>query len=227
MIAKYLLFSLLWMLTGNPIVAIILVLVLYYVIDRRYFGMLPSVVKPFRQQMRTSNLKRVLNANPHDMPAQYELAQLYIERRKFADALTLLEALPGSMQDTADVLYDTGLCYMALGRIEMGEQRVLDALRMDGRLRYGEPYLKLATAVAASHPKRAMEYLREFQTLNFSSCEGYYRMGELHKKFGNTSAAVQAWEQCIQTYRVLPKFRKRVERHWVSLARIKLLTGGR
>lgn len=221
--SKFLLFYVVFMLTGNPILAILLLVLIFYTLDRRYVGLFPSVTKPFRRWMRISHLQRQLSINPHDNPSKYDLAQALIERHQFQSALKLLENLPATMRETADVQYDMGLCYLSLGKVNDGEVLVLRALSMDARLRYGEPYLKLATAMAPIAPERALQFLKEFQTHNLSSCESYYRMAKLYKHFGNTEAANEAWKQCLQTYRVLPKFRKRVERRWALLARIRHL----
>lgn len=220
---KFFLIFLLWRLTGNPILAIVVILVIYYFIDRRYIGLLPSVVKPFRRQRQISNLRRSIAGNPHDMPSRFNLAQAYIERRQFQRALELLRQLSPTMQETADVKYHIGLCQLATNHLTDGEKLVLEALAMDRRLRYGEPYLKLATAVAPTNPNKALEYIREFQSLNYSSCESDYKMGLLYKELGDAATAKSAWRKCVETYRTLPKFRKRVERRWALAARRKLV----
>lgn len=221
MAGKFLFFYLALMLTGNPIVAIILVLVIYYIIDRRYIGLFPSVIRPFRQAMRISNLEKQLALNPHDMPARYDLAQAYMERHRYQKSLNLLEGLPPSMKESPEGMYDMGACELSLGQLETGEKRILAAMANKPDLRYGEPYLKLATAMATVNPERALFYLTEFQSKNFSSCESYYRLALLQKQFGRHKEAKQALLQCLEIYRSLPRFRKRVERRWAVLARFR------
>lgn len=219
---KLFLFILIWRLTGSPILAIIVVLVILYFIDRRYIGLLPSILKPFRRLMRISNLRKQLDQNPHDMPAKFNLAQAYIERKQYQKAYEHLTHLSPTMQESADVLYHIGLCQLSLGRVDEGEGTVLQSLTQDHRLRYGEPYLKLAAAVATKNPTKALDYIKTFQSLNVSSCESYYRMALLYKQFGDTQAAKAACKDCLDTYRMLPKFRKRVERRWALLARLRI-----
>lgn len=223
MAGKFLFFYLALMLTGNPIVAIILVLVIYYIIDRRFIGLFPSIIRPFQQVIRISNLEKQLALNPHDMPARYDLAQAYMERHRYGKALHLLEGLPPSMKESPDVMYDLGACELALGQLEIGEKRILQAMASKPDLRYGEPYLKLATAMAAVNPKQALLYLTEFQSKNFSSCESYYRLALLQKQFGHHTEARRALQQCLEIYRTLPRFRRRPERRWALLARLKQL----
>lgn len=131
------------------------------------------------------------------------------------------------MQDSADIVYLTGLCQLHLGDKATGESLIVKALEMDKRLRYGEPYLKLAAGIADTHPDRAVEYLNAFQQQNVSSCESYYRMGQLHQYFGNSAAARDAWRECLDTYRTLPRFRKRKDRRWAILAFFRSTFGRR
>lgn len=219
---KFFLFSFIWMLTGNPIIAIVAILVIYYLIDRRYVGLFPSVVKPFKQMSRIAALRRLLSMNPHDSSARYELAHLHLERHQFKKALTLLEALSDSMQDEPYVLADTGVCHLALGHLDLGEELVVKSLSLDPNVQYGEPYLRLAAALAPVRPTKALSYLSEFQTRNASSCESFYRLGSLQKRLGHAKDAKYSWEQCLQTYRTLPRFRKRKERRWALLSFIRL-----
>lgn len=219
---KFFLFSLLWTLTGNPILAIILIIIIYYAIDRRYIGLLPSIFKPFKTLSRISNLRRILTLNPHDMSTRYELAHLYLERRQFKTSLALLEDLSISMQSEPYVIADLGICNLALGRLEIGEEMVVRAMSLDKNTQYGEPYLRLATALASVDATKALGYLSRFQSQNSSSCESFYRLGVLHKQLGDDTKAKEAFRQCRQTFRMLPRFRKRKERRWVILALFKL-----
>ncbi|QQE80133.1 lipopolysaccharide assembly protein LapB [Alicyclobacillus sp. SO9] len=212
------LFGLLRFITGNTWISIILIVIIYYFIDRRYIGLFPSVIKPFRRLMRTSNLRRQIAMNPHDMPAKYDLARTYMEKRQYRGALRLLEDLSDTMKESEDVVYDTGVCYLALGNLEKGEQLVLRSLEKNKQLRYGEPYLKLAVAYSSSDPDKALRFVQEVQSYNFSSCESYYRMAQLHRHFGRKQEARDALRQCLDTYRVLPRFRRRTERRWAVLA---------
>lgn len=208
-------------LSGHPIIAIIIIALIYYVIDRRYIGLLPNITKPFRRQARISYLKKQLNLNPHDMSARYDLATAYIERRQFALALGLLEALAPSMKDTADVRYDMGVCQLALGDLDSGEQQITQALKVNPGLRYGEPYIRLASAFVAHDATKALTYVHEANKYNYSSCEAYYRLGQVYQQLGNSASARDAFRQCLATYRTLPKFRKRLERKWMLRARFK------
>ncbi|KPV42743.1 tetratricopeptide repeat protein [Alicyclobacillus ferrooxydans] len=224
---KLLVFYLILRITGNPFLAIIVILAIYYFVDRRYIGLLPSIAKPFQRQRRMSYLRRQVQLNPHDTPAKHDLAEAYIEVHKYQTALSLLESLPKQMQGSAEILYLTGLCHLNLEDKERGESLIIQSLEIDKRLNYGEPYLRLAAGVANTHPDRAVAYLNAFQQQNVSSCESYYRMGKLQQLLGNSRGAQEAWRECLDTYRMLPRFRKRRDRRWAIFALFRVTFGGR
>ncbi|MGG1652916.1 hypothetical protein [Paenibacillus sp. NRS-1780] len=45
MIGKFLIFSLLWCLLGNPFLALLVLLILIYILDRSFVGVLPSLFR--------------------------------------------------------------------------------------------------------------------------------------------------------------------------------------
>lgn len=218
---KFFLLYLIVRLSGHPLVAIIVIAIIYYIIDRRYIGLLPNIMKPFRRHSRMSNLKKQLSLNPHDMSARYDLATLYMERQQFDRALKLLEELSPSMKDSADVLYDIGFCHLSLGDLEKGERFITQALELNKGLRHGEPYIRLASAFAQRDAAKALTYVQEASRYNFSSCEAYFRLGQVFTQLGDSVSARAAFQQCVDTYRALPKFRKRYERKWAVRARFK------
>ncbi|MCL6441955.1 MAG: tetratricopeptide repeat protein [Alicyclobacillus sp.] len=222
---KLLLFYALWRLTAHPVLFFVVVLfVVLYFVDLRYIGLLPSIAKPFRRMSRVSQLRRQLQVNPHDAPAKYDLAQTYMEARRYREALVLLRDLPPSMQTTPDVQYDTGVCQLRTGNLEVGKSAILSALAAQPRLRYGKPYLQLAAVLADAQPAEAMAYLDQFRQQNASSCEGEYRAAMLHLRLGHKDSAKEALHRCLDTFRALPRFRKRGERRWAIRARLKLFT---
>jgi tetratricopeptide (TPR) repeat protein len=226
MFIKFMLFYLLWRITGSPILAILVLLVIFYFVERRYIGLLPSVTKPIKRRMQVAELQKQLQVNPHDMPARLELAQIKMEGKQYQQALHLLGEISASMQAEAEVECDKGICYLALGRLEEGEELTRASLAKNESIRYGEPWLRLATAFISANPTKALAYLEEFQRRNFSSCESWYQMAILQTHFGDKGASRKALAECLRTYRSLPRFRKRKERRWATLARFRILFGG-
>ena len=214
---KLFLFSILWWLTGNPFVAVIVLLIVLYALDRRFVGIFPSITRPIRQSRTLSRIRRELELQPHNTSAKHEAARLLIEKRRFAEALRYLEQIRPVI-DSADVEYETGYCLMKLGRLEEGERLILRSLEMNPRVKYGEPYLRLGELFAATNPEKAIRYLEQFRQLYSSSCEGHYRLGVLYGKLGRAAEAKRAFQETIHLYRGLPKYKRRSERRWALLA---------
>ncbi|CAH0121532.1 hypothetical protein PAE9249_04063 [Paenibacillus sp. CECT 9249] len=221
MLSKFFIFSILLYITRNPLLAILLLLVILYFLDRRYVGLSPSLMKPFKLANRISKLRTELRNNPHHASSKFELARCLIERKNYREALEWMKQLEGPMEDSADLHAEMGLCYLKLGDLEQGERYMEKALTLNPRVRYGEPYLRLGEAYAPADPEKAIRMLESFRQMQSSSCEAYYRLGLLYAGMGRQEEAKAAFRETLEIYRSLPKYNKRKERRWALLARFK------
>ncbi|WP_028547951.1 tetratricopeptide repeat protein [Paenibacillus sp. UNC451MF] len=219
--SKLLLFVALTWLTGSPIIALIVLLIIFYALERRFIGLTPSIFKPIQRARRLSKLRQELRMNPHQTSAKLDVARLLIERNQYREAAELLEQIRAVMEDSADVRAELGVCKLKLGHLEEGEKLLLEAIEMNPRVKYGEPYLRLAEAWADREPGKAIHYLETFGSVNSSSCEAYYRLGQLYTRLGQKEEARRAYRETVELYRGLPKYRRRFERRWAMLARLK------
>lgn len=216
----FLFFALTWLL-GNPIVAIIVLLLILYALDRRFVGISPSLLKPLKRNSRIRKLKGIIAASPNDVSAKVELARLLIDRKKYSEALRLLEPLQTVLDDSAEYWDDLGQALAATGRRAEGETAMLRALKLNPKVKYGAPYLRLATMSVTDNQEKALAYLRSFQDIHSSSCEAYYRLAEVYSRMGRKADAKSAAEEGLRVYRSLPKYRKRAERGWALRLLIK------
>ncbi|MDQ0874029.1 tetratricopeptide (TPR) repeat protein [Paenibacillus sp. V4I3] len=221
MLIKLLVFGLLWRLVGNPFLALLILLVILYVLDRRFVGLTPNIFKPFQLSRRASRLRSDLHANPHNTSAKLELARILIERKKFSEALPYLEQTLSIMEESADVHYEIGLCLLKLGDLIKGESYMLKAVELNPRVKFGEAYLRLGEALAPSSPKRAAEFIEQFRDLHSSSVEAYYRLGQLYQQLGRAEDAKRAYREALDIHRGLPRYSRRQQRRWALLARFK------
>ncbi|MCR8643827.1 hypothetical protein NV379_14320 [Paenibacillus sp. N1-5-1-14] len=219
--AKFAIFGLLWYLLGNPFLAIIVLLILVYVLDRSFFGFMPSILKPLKASSRIRKLRDELRSNPHYTSGKIELARLLIGKKKYEEARQLLVESKGRMEDSADIHADLGLCLIKLGSLQEGEAMITRAFELNPRVQYGEPYLRLAEAYADTDAQKAKQFLDLFRDMNSSSCEAYYVLGQLYKQMGQEEKAKQAFREVSMLYRGLPKYSKRQQRKWVILAKMK------
>lgn len=217
----FFLFSLLWWLLGNPFLALIVLIVILYALERRFIGLTPNLFRPFRRRSAISRMRRQLQLNPHDVSAKQELARLLIEGNKFGEARDILLGIEAQMEHSAEYWSDLGLCELALGRTEEGERAMRRALDISPRVKYGLPYLRLGEAYAKSDPDRALAFLKQFQEIQSSSCEAYYRLGGIYASMGRTAEARDSYRECLAIYRTLPRYMRRRERKWATLSRLR------
>lgn len=216
-----LLYGLLWMILGNPIIAIIVLLIILYAVDRRFVGMFPNVFRPWQLKRRLRKALRDVRERPFDVSAKQECARLYMEKKRWKEAARLLEEMLPNMDHSAEVHCDLGISLLQLGDVKTGEEHIRKALKINPRVRYGEPYLRLAEAYIGKDLKRAVEWLEHFREANTSSCESHYRLGRLYGALDRNREAKDAYEEAVEVYRSLPKYKRRTERRWALLAWVR------
>lgn len=168
---KFIIFGMLFYIFGNPFIAIIVLLLIVYVLDRRFVGVFPSITRPIQRARQISKLRKNIAASPSDVSSRHELARLLIERRKYGEALKLLESISESLQDSAEYWDDIGTARLKTGNTAQGEADILQALDINPRVKYGRPYLRLADAFRTADSAKALDYLQKFHTMHSSSSE--------------------------------------------------------
>jgi tetratricopeptide (TPR) repeat protein len=211
---KFLIFGLLWRIVGNPFLAVLIFLIILYFLDRRYVGVMPSFMKPLKRMRNISRLRQQLAMSPNEVSSKLDLARLLIERKRYSEAHSLLLELERPYEQSAEYWEALGTTELHLGQTEEGERHILQALDINPRVKYGRPYLTLAGAFKDSHRDKALAYVQQFQEIHSSSSEAYYLLGSVYRSLGRTADAKQAYEQSLNVYRSLPKYKKRQERRW-------------
>lgn len=219
--AKIFLFGLLFWLIGNPFVALLVLMVIIYLLDRRYIGILPNLLRPFQLSRRLRRVRQELSLSPYNASLKFETARIFLVKRRYAEAMVLLDELTQVMNDSAEVWYEAGRCRLKLGDLGLGESHILHAMQLNPRVRYGEPYLRLGEAYAEVDQSKALQYLRQFQDIHSSSCEAYYRLGLVLEMMNRKEEAKQAYQEAVAIYRSLPKYKRKSERRWAWRARRK------
>ncbi|MGZ0050569.1 tetratricopeptide repeat protein [Brevibacillus gelatini] len=216
---KLFLFSALWWLIGNPFIAMFVVLLVLYFLDRYFVRLLPDITKPYRRWRRLGALRSQLRLNPHDTPAKLEAARLHMEKRQYAEALSYLEGITAAMQDSPEYLCDKGICLLKTGRMEEGLELIGQALELNPRVRYGEPHLIVGEEYAKRQQReKALEYLEELAKMNMSSCEVYFKLGVVYDELQQKEKAKASFREATEVYRGLPAYKRRTERRWALLS---------
>ncbi|GAB6926048.1 hypothetical protein JCM10914A_00310 [Paenibacillus sp. JCM 10914] len=211
---KLLILGLLFYIIGNPLIAIVVLLLILYFLDRRFVGVFPSLSKPIKRARNISKLRAQIAASPSDVSSRHELARLLIERRKYTEALKILESISNHYQDSAEYWDDVGTARLRTGNLVQGEADILHALKLNSRVKYGRPYLRLADALSDSDREKALRYLEQFHSSHSSSSEAYYLLGYTYQLVGKPENAKTSYKESIDVYRSLPKYKKRQERKW-------------
>lgn len=211
---KILGFLLLYRLVGNPFLALIVLLVILYFLDRRYVGIFPSITRPFRRSRQISRLRTTISLNPNDVSAKFELARLLVERNRYNESKDLLLQITDRYEQSAEYWVELGYVNLKLGLMPEGEAQMLQGLEINRRARYGQPYLQLAETFRDVDQDKALYYVSQFQEIQSSSSEAYYLAGSMYKALGRNEDAKRAFEESTAIYRSLPKYKKRQERGW-------------
>ena len=212
---KLLVFGVLTWMTGNPILALVIVLVVStagygYVSDRLF-----RIPRAVNRWISIRELDRTVATNPHDATAQADLGRLLVEAGQPARALSHLEAARARAPEVAETAYYLGAARLRLGDATAGRPLIEEALARDPRLGYGEPHLRLADYyLDHDRPAEALPHLERFHELHASSVEGQYKRARAYLATGRTDLARAALEEAVRAYRGAPRFKRREERLW-------------
>jgi tetratricopeptide (TPR) repeat protein len=215
------LYFLLSMLTGNPILAIVLVLIIYFFIDRYYLRFLPDFSRMFRANREIRSNLRDIQINPQNARAAYALGVLYFERKKYKEAIKYLEHPRLKNDNTPGYLSYLGMTEMELGRNEEGKSNIQKALETDPRAGYGLPYIYLIkNAMNEKSPDRNTINTLEQKVGRFANTENLYRLGMMYKKSGDRGKANEFFSKALTEYSYCPRGISRLHRKWAILSRI-------
>ncbi|MEK5254264.1 tetratricopeptide repeat protein [Paenibacillus sp. FSL F4-0125] len=205
---------LLFRLVGNPFLAIFILLLILYFLDRRYVGIFPSITKPFKRMRQISKLRTTISLNPNDVSSKFDLARSLAERKKYRESKDLLLQIEDRYEQSAEYWVELGHVNLKLGALEEGEAQMLRGLEINSKARYGQPYLWLAETFRHTDHDKALRYVTQYQEIQSSSSEAYYLAGSMYKALGRSEDAKRAFEESTAVYRSLPKYKKRQERGW-------------
>lgn len=198
---------LLFRLVGNPFLAIFILLLILYFLDRRYVGIFPSITKPFKRMRQISKLRTTISLNPNDVSSKFDLARSLTERKKYREAKDLLLQIEDRYEQSAEYWVELGHVNLKLGALEEGEAQMLRGLEINRKARYGQPYLWLAETFRHTNHDKALHYVTQYQEIQSSSSEAYYLAGSMYKALGRSEDAKRAFEESTAVYRSLPKYK--------------------
>jgi tetratricopeptide (TPR) repeat protein len=194
-----------------------------------FFVLRPFIPDPFvlaRTFRRIRTLDAQIAANPANVTARRDLAEIWLTRLRPRRALALLDearararAHEGSSAQSAsadaELLYLTGVARVRSGDIEGALEPLVQAVDLDPRVRFGEPYLVAAEALTALRRfEEAEDALDRYVSSNSSSLQGYVRLAEVRKARGDRQGARRALSEALDTWAQIPAYRRRKELGW-------------
>lgn len=211
---------LLTMLTGNPILSLLILLVVWWALDRFTLGILPDPVRIFGRLSRIRRLRRVLRENPHDLRARVELADLLIARRRHRDAAEILRYNVEKDDQEARTYYLLGIALMGSGQTDRGAAALEEARLLDPKLGSGAIDLELGRGhLAAGRYEEAKAALERFVAQRSGTIEGNVLLARARDGLGDDAGATAARQAAWQDYVSSPRFVRRRERWWAWRAK--------
>lgn len=213
MLSKLLLFYVLTWLTGSPLAAVGVLLVLWWLGDRATFKLLPDPVRPLARLRRRGALQATLRVNPHDRRARFELAELLLEARRPARAVEVLRPNVEAGDEDVRTAFVMGAALGRSGHPEAAERALEVARAAEPRFRAGEIDLELGRQrLARGDLAGAAEALERLLAERPGTVEGRLWLARARERAGDRAAGRRLRDEAWREYASLPRFHRRHER---------------
>jgi tetratricopeptide (TPR) repeat protein len=185
----------------------LLVGVLVFLALRR---LIPDPGALFRALSRSGALRTQVELNPANVTARRDLAQIYLDVLRPGAALKLVEQALARTPNEPELLYLAGLALHRVGRHEEALPKLVRAVELDPRVRFGQPYLVAGDALfALGRYEQAVDAYDRYLETNSSDVAGHLRAARAHGRLGDHAAARAAVDEARSTWRSLPQGMKR------------------
>lgn len=213
--STWLLWSLISIVTGNPLLAAGIVLVLWFLGDRATFRVLPDFGRWFRRSGRAAQLRRELDMNPHDRRARFALAEVHLDAGRPRQAIPLLRSNVEAGDRDVFTLAALGTALARAGLHEEAERLLAEARRLDPEFRMGELDLVLGRMrLTLGDAAGAREPLARLVSTRPGTVEGRYHLARALDRLGDPAGAARLRDEAWHEYAQMPRFRRREERPW-------------
>jgi tetratricopeptide (TPR) repeat protein len=212
-------FSILWMLTGSPVSAALILLFAYAVMDWYTFGFLRGVARAVADFRRGRRLRLVLLHNPHDRKARADLGDILLSQRRYARAIEVVKPIADEAPHDLNALYMLGVACLASGRIEQGELFLTEVHQARPDFRDGAPLLELGRSRVRRRAAAAAGPLQMFLQEHPHHVEARYWLSRAHALGGDASAAATERARCWREYETELPYQQRADRIWAWRAR--------
>lgn len=216
------LFALLSLLTGNPLLALVILLIIFFFAENRFIGILPDFFGFWRKANRTRQLNREIRVNPYDAEAHLELGETYFRKGKYQLAFSSLEKASTKMQGHPLFHFYRGAACYHLGKTEEGRKEIEKAIEINPKVSFGEPYMYLVQPyLMEKKPGPEIDSLFN-QLLHHGTPRTFYEAGKLFLGAGDKRRARLLFRETIDNYEACRGSMRRLYRKWAILAKMNL-----
>jgi tetratricopeptide (TPR) repeat protein len=216
------LFMLLSILTGNPLLALVIMLLIFFFAERRFIGILPDFFEPLRRANRVRQLHKEVEVNPANGEAYLELGETYFRQGKYGQASSFLENASNKMAGHPLFHFYLGASYYHLGKIEEGKKEIEKAVQANPKAISGEPYIYLIRIfLEEKQPDAAIEHAYK-QLLFYGSPRTFYQASKLFLGANDKVRASRLFRETLDNYEACRGSLKRLYRKWAIRSKISL-----
>jgi tetratricopeptide (TPR) repeat protein len=202
-------------LTGSPLAALAILLVVWWLGDRVSFRLLPDPFRVVGRWRRAGALRRTLAANPHDRRARLELANLLLDLRRPGEAAAVLRPNVEAGDEDVHTAFAMGAALARSGAFDAAERVLAVAREADPGFRSGELDLEVGRLrVRRGDFAGAREPLRRLVALRPGTVEGRYWLARAEVGAGAAEDARRLRDEAWREYAAMPRFHRARERPW-------------
>ncbi len=208
------------MVTGRPLVSLVVLLIVAFATDRFTIGILPSPFRWLSRSQRASQLERELEINPHNRQARLELADFYASRRRYARVVEMLRPNLEAGDDEPSMLFLMAIGLYGTGHADRAETLMDAVLERDPKFRLGAVQLERGRwRLAAGDAAGAREALEALLHERTGTVEGRVLLSRAFSRLDQHEAAARVRNEAWEEYRSSPRHLRRLERLWAWRAR--------
>lgn len=214
------LYILLTLLTRNPLLTLAVMLLMLFLLEKRFIGLLPDFTATWRRANRVRELQKEVRVNPANAEAYLELGETFLQKGQYQQALSYLNSEAAKMEDHPLFHFYRGASYYQLGRIEEGRVEIEKSVSINPKISLGEPYLYLARIyLQEKQTDEKTEQLYQ-QLQQYGSPKIHYLAGNLFLAYNDRERARQLFRGTIENYQACRGSLRRLYKRWAILSKI-------
>lgn len=208
----------------RPLVAGVVVLVIWIVADRAWFSG-GRIFRTVRRRGAISRLRARLDVNPHDRNARFELAEHLVARGRHDEALSLLEKNLEAGDDDDETLYLSGVAAYGSSAPDaalQAEDYLARAKQKSPSFRSGAIDLELGRGrLVKGRFAEAQQALEASIEARPGSVQAHVLLSRALAAQGDQAKADQTRRHAWTLYKQSPRFQRRQDRPWAWRANPK------